>query len=400
MVELRTLHFTDIEDDYHKAQAVLDFVKDKAGKADSIDAVIFTGDMIKAHPQEGADKTAGRVAKNIQGGVEVPEEVKKEVSNDINNLKKFFADNKINPNNDLEALSEAKQDELKDLYSKLNEKILPYVIEPVHESYKAHGKIFGQIVKETPVYAVMGNHDLNIGYDILKKEGIKFLEKTKEETLKGKNGSSFTLKGDINTCEIPRFYAQLEDLFEEYFIPYESGQGEEDLDQELRTLREKILMTKDDKEAEKLEAIKQARINDRVAIRTYQKEARERLGSVDDVDIYLTHRLPTADKARSDIVGSLGDITKEYSANAYSVHGGYFHDGQIGYHRLVDVVETMKTDDSLEKITVDGEDIPVFELDNNQPWHLNAGPNHFLVTEYDTNKNVEQVIVYEFQEVA
>jgi len=40
----------------------------------------------------------------------------------------------------------------------------------------------------------------------------------------------------------------------------------------------------------------------------------------------------------------------------------------------------------------------VYYLDENEPWELNPGTKYVFITEYNTNKEVEQVIIYEFVE--
>ncbi len=76
MVELRTLHFTDIEDDFDKYDAILDFLQSSEKSGREVDAILFTGDMIKAHPIK--EKTAGNFLENVQnlksGKINISEE--------------------------------------------------------------------------------------------------------------------------------------------------------------------------------------------------------------------------------------------------------------------------------------------------------------------------------------
>ena len=94
------------------------------------------------------------------------------------------------------------------------------------------------------------------------------------------------------------------------------------------------------------------------------------------------------------MVGELSDVTLEYAANAKTVYGGHFHDGQIGYRTIEDFLKQ----ESTETTVIDGVEVPVYYLDEKEPWELNPGTKYAFVTEYDTNKEIEEVIVYEFVE--
>jgi len=45
---------------------------------------------------------------------------------------------------------------------------------------------------------------------------------------------------------------------------------------------------------------------------------------------------------------------------------------------------------------IDGEEVPIIYLDQKDLEDLNPGEKHFFVTDYDVNKQIEQIDLYEF----
>ncbi len=217
----------------------------------------------------------------------------------------------------------------------------------------------------------------------------------------------FIVKGDLNTIEIPLMYARLASILSKDFIPYESGYSLTDLSKTQNTLQ-KILSENPTDRLEKIKKDEAPQYSDeqigkmekqlkeiqeyRPKVLEYNQAERERLGDKNEVDIYLTHKLPSCKKADPKVVGSLSDVTTEYAANAKAVYGGHFHEGQIGYKTIDDFLKQ----ESTEKTTIDGVEVPVYYLDEKEPWELNPGTNYFFVTEYNAEKKIEQVVIHEF----
>jgi predicted MPP superfamily phosphohydrolase len=390
MGELHALHFTDVHDHYDKLRIIRDFLR----KHGDIDAVFFTGDYIEANPhpygQQGG--TGDQVRRACIDIVVTPE--LKETLTDINNkLQQFAHEHATDGTIIIENLGEEERKTLDQLFEEqqkvmnstvdeheqqLNEK-LPAI---VHASYQRIADIFKEIAECAPVYAVMGNHDVTIGYEHLDQH-VTFLEQQRKAIVKGRNGTEFTLKGDINNWECPAFYTNIavERAFHSYFIPYLSGES-------WHTIEEKIRTTKGEEN-------RQLREHE-VEIYKWQEKERQRLGSPDDVDIYLTHKLPHNDRVHKVNGDVSGDIACQYSIDAKAVHGGHFHNGQVSWSSLTDIIDKFDNDDDLERVTINGETVPVIYLERAEPWLLNPGTNYFFVTEYDADKQVEQVLVYEY----
>lgn len=412
MTELRTriLHITDVEDDLDKVEVVRQYIASKQGTSEAIDALFMTGDWIKAHP--GYDKTADRLVEKLSD-LPPSEELKKAVQDQLDYVEKLqkagkkAADLTDEEKTEFEQLGLKVESAEQKWVTEHADKLHQPMLDEVTKAYQTLADAFGKITDLAPVFGIMGNHDLKLGYDILKDKVI-FVEKVNRANFKGKNDLEFSLKGDINTFEVPGFYVLLQSVLEKYFIPYESGESFDEASAAVNNLQAKLSPARDKrletlaKGAEpevSLEEIKKDERNLEYLIRRrseifdYQKAQRERLGNPEEaVDIYLTHKLPSVKKTRTEVKGPLGEITARYSAHATSILGGHFDDGQIGYRTIEDFLKQELT----EKITIDGVEVPVFYLDEKEPWELNPGTNHFFVTEYDANKKVEQVVIHEF----
>ncbi len=413
MAELRTVHLTDIHDDFEKYQLIAQYIAGKKNSDQAIDAVFITGDFI-----EGFENREGKTANFVN--TKLRQFYDPAVINVIKEKEKQIAllikEHNVRDDEDFESLDPAIKIKLSDLsgqigeeHRKACEKLEPSqveeIVKPFIESYQRHAEELSKL--GTPIFGIVGNHDLNLGYDILKN--ITFLEKTSKSPIKGKTGVEFILKGDINTREFPLFYAILAPLIAKQYIPYISGVSLSELSKEVNQLQaevangqserlEKIAKKEtpkysEDQLKEMTENLEQ-KIEARKQVLAYNQSERQRLGDKnDEVDIYLTHRLPNCKKARP-VDGSLSDVTLDYAGNAKAVYGGHFHDGQVGYK----TIENLLKQESTEKTTIDGVEVPVYYLDEKEPWELNPGTKYAFVTEYDTNKEIEQVIIYEFVE--
>jgi len=279
----------------------------------------------------------------------------------------------------------------------------------VRESYRQLANEFKPLADTVPVYAVSGNHDLTIAYEDLGKV-VTFIETVPKATIKGKSGLEFLVKGDINVIEIPPFFADygVQTALGEYFVNYYSGYSAEEINAEIDQLGDlegRILppngkpTPEQEAEQQRVSTAKQHLRELGGEIRAYQREQETRLGDPQEVDIYLTHRLPHFNEAHaySHPQGTCGDITARYSQHAKAVHGGHFHEGQIGKQDLTKLLHQEKSLEVLQKTeVVDSVRVPVYLLNADEPWEINPGTGYFTVTEYDDHKEVERVIMYEF----
>ncbi len=448
MVELRALHLTDFEDEFDKLEVVRQYIEKKKGSTENIDCVLVTGDWIHGHMKygqtaegkpaivghNGEEKTATLVFSMLQA-LEVSPKMQ-EVSAPLEQ----FAQKHGGEQFDTEKLEANVRKEFDDLRSKAGERWKALAGEAVTNMVKHQYGRHADIVQSMgcPVYGIMGNHDLTPGYDILGKAGVTFLEKQTEPVkIQGRSGVEFTLRGDLNTMEVPVLWGMLSGLLKDYFVPYESGVSFDALSQEVRNLETKIgngrqrllanAAGKDTKkkegeveepvlsreEIDKLDKVLEQFKAERDGVLNYYTQERKRLGGTPQpVDIYLTHRSPRCKEARKGkVAGSdCSDTTRDFSKGATVIYSGHFHGGQIGLEGFRDDspmekglkgLRTLK--DRLEEargkgdvIDVYGETAAVLYLDEKEPWELNPGNEYFMVTEFNTAKNVEQVLIYEF----
>ncbi len=278
----------------------------------------------------------------------------------------------------------------------------------VRESYRRLAAEFKPLADSVPVYAVSGNHDLTLADEDLGKV-VTFIETVPKATIKGKSGLEFLVKGDINVIEIPPFFADygVQTALGQYFVNYHSGYSAAEINAEIEKIEDlegRILppgkpTSVQEAETEKLKAAKLHLRELGGEIRAYQREQEARLGDPQEVDIYLTHRLPHFREAHAYAYeqGTCGDITAQYSQHAKAVHGGHFHEGQIGKQDLTKLLHHEKSPEVLQKTEiVDHTPVPLYKLNADEPWEINPGTGYFTVTEYDNHKEVERVIVYEF----
>ena len=411
MAELRTLHLTDIHDDFEKYQLITQYITGKKGSDQAVDAVFITGDFI-----EGDVKEKGKTADAVDAKfMPFYNPVSGQVKEKRKEIALFLKEHNVKRNEDIEALDVASKKQLialtkqrdeehRNACEKLTAEQIEESLKPFTEAYQRHAEALSKI--EAPVFGTIGNHDLNIGYNIL-KDKVTFLDNNNKKTLTGRTGLEFIVKGDVNTWEVPGMYHFLSPILKQYFIPYQSGASLSELSKEVNQLQteiangqnerlEKLAKKEEPKYAEEqlkeMATYLEQKIEERKQVLAYNQAERQRLGDKNEVDIYLTHKLPNCKKARSDVEGSLSDITLEYAANAKAVYGGHFHDGQVGYK----TIENFLKQESTETTTIDGVEVPVYYLDEKEPWELNPGTNHFFVTEYNANKEIEQVIQHDF----
>lgn len=398
MAELRILHLTDIHDDWEKYEVIARYLASKKNNDQAIDAVFVTGDFIDTD-SENKNGTAYQIVQSLKQLLENGT-IKAEAEEFEALVAKHQKEGKI----DLGSLDEGVRKQFGTLRDTIQTKQSEVVAKTATESYQRHAEELSKM--EVPVYGVLGNHDLTFGYDVLGNE-VTFLDKINKAAIKRKTGLEFIVKGDLNTFEVPPFYGPLLPLVKQYFIPYISGYSLSELSKAENELQknlaegqderlEKIAKKEEPKYSEKqlreMQAQLEQTIELRKAVLTYNQAERQRLGDKNEVDIYLTHKLPSCKKAYPGLVGPLSDITTEYAAKAKAVHGGHFHNGQIGYKTIEDLLKQ----ESTEKTAIDNVEVPVFYLDDKVPGELNPGTKYFFVTEYDANKEIEQVVVHEF----
>lgn len=408
MAELTTLNFTDI----HEYYAKLDILEQFLAEHDEVDVTTFSGDFIDDNPQRG--ETQFRINRHLQ---EFDTKVNQtpECVEAMKKLKQTAAENNININNltpEQYEIIKADYEGVIEEHKKVVEEMgLPQILPGEYEtSYEKIAESFGKLAEHTPIFGIMGNHDIVLGYESL-EEHVDFLEKTQKKVVKGKTGVEFIVKGDLNTWEVPHYANNLPFTMciAPQFIEFKHGNTIQGLEEKIAEA-EKSLADAQEKfetattEPEKQQAQQQAQFakmnidgftytpEQKTKIEEVQNQERERLGSPEEVDIYVAHKLPHCDKARP-IYGSVcGDIAAEYSANANAVYGGHMHDGQIGFRNLAQLLQSQPE----ETTTIDEEEIPVFYLDETEPWEINPGTDYFTVTDFNKDKEVETVTIYQY----
>ena len=203
--------------------------------------------------------------------------------------------------------------------------------------------------------------------------------------MKGKSGIEFILKGDINSYEVPPLIGVItgiDNSFSRHFIDYDLGNS---LDY-VTEMAEKAKEGDDN-----------SHYNDLLdSLPEKVKNEQKRLGSADDVDIYLTHKLPNCEKSapkNRKVYGCpTGDIAKEYSEHASCTYGGHFHSMQVGDNFL----ETLLESNDFE---IDEDGWNVIYVEDEQLKFINSAGDGFTVTEFDEDKSIECIMVYELIDV-
>ena len=405
MVELRALHFSDIHEDYAKLEAIQEFLEEQADTEDSIDTVFFTGDMIEDHPalgKEGAYSQA--VLKSLNNGVTNEDE---KIMGLLGARTKFIQENF---NDSDQQLSPEKIDEWQQIENSLitlgikNGK--DQIVEEIDNSYQRLAEEFKKITNYASVFSIMGNHDIASGRDHFSYDDFTFVELSSKEEAKavGRSGIEFIIKGDINSWEFPPLHNTIYELCGLKLEPLAglSGYTAQNLDKQIAEAEE-ALKTEENSRNKSHLSILMSNKEQLEEIKNHQKNEKTRLGDSDEVDIYLTHKLPNAGKAVNVYGPASGDIAAEYSANASCTYGGHFHGMQIGNKSIGDRSKT--PEDFFNELMkqkgngttkIDGVNVPTYYLEEDEPWTLNPGINYVTVTEYNKEKEIERVIIYEY----
>jgi len=235
MAELRTLHLTDIHDDLEKYEVIAGYIASKKDTDQAVNAVFITGDFIEGHPQ-AKGKTASEMERILNQYYD-PSPVNQKQQE----IQALLEEQKVKSKEDLKALDISVRKQLALLSQqggeehlkacqKVTKEQIEEILKPAVDSYKKHAEGISKI--GIPVFAILGNHDLTQGYEIL-KDKVTFTERENKATITGRSGLEFIVKGDLNTFEEPGFYSYFIPLFKEHFIPYQSGYSFTQLSQEV-----------------------------------------------------------------------------------------------------------------------------------------------------------------------
>jgi Icc-related predicted phosphoesterase len=394
MVELRALHFSDVHEDYAKLEAIQEFL---AGHQ-NIDVTLYSGDFIQCQQTESGLGTIDRVIKQGFQAVAETEDFQT-IDTDLQEMIAELADEEGNVNPD--QFTDEQKKGVHAIIDKKNALVMEGAAESAldvfNESYQKLADEFKKISDLAPVYGVLGNHDLTIGYEHLGK-GVTFLETTEKEVVKGKSGIEFILKGNINSWEVPQLFQNqfLHPVLKEHMVDYNSGNLATNLDEKIEKARSENRKNDVDRLTHNKSILPQ--------VVEYQEKERERLGVIDEIDIYLAHKLPNNRTGNPNgWEPDTSEITVEYSANASCTYGGHFHGMQVGNKHIGDRLNPPKNffndlmkQKGIEITKVDGVDVPVYHLDEDEPWTINPGVDYVTVSEYNKEKEIERVIIYEY----
>ncbi|HLD39687.1 MAG TPA: hypothetical protein VJB13_00945, partial [Candidatus Nanoarchaeia archaeon] len=146
MTELRTLHLTDIHDDFEKYQVLAAYIASKKDSDQAVDAVFITGDFIEGHIIK--DKTAFNIVEGIKS-------LSKNPSKEEEELKAFLQRHQKDGKIDLNTLDEAQKKEFETLDAKISARIEELVNKIVSGAYQIHADKISAL--GVPVYGIMGN---------------------------------------------------------------------------------------------------------------------------------------------------------------------------------------------------------------------------------------------------
>ncbi len=407
MAELTTLHATDIEDRPDKLEVIAKFVEQN-----DVDAVTLTGDFIDMapHNEAGYSSAGSSIVQLLYGTLENHSEFKEfqqKANEAIQGIVQKYGESNVRVDQishmDMQQIQQIQQQVqqvankvVQETSMKGLDKIKPDILKTVETQYETIDAVIGEIAKHAKVLGVVGNHDTIHAYD--KLTNVTFVDKLPKYELTGKTGTTFIVQGDPNTWEVPpitNMFPAIGITIQDHTINLDSGKSTRDLDERIaKALEKEDPQGYGLKTAQNLHHAKknQDRIN------TYHAREAERLGEIVNADIYLTHKLPDCHKVR-DVYGEIsGDTTLKYSANAIAIMGGHFDDGQIGNSRLAELMaqEVDASNDDIEIENINGEDVVVEYVDATELRQMNPGKNHFFVTEYNTDKSIKEVRIYEF----
>lgn len=398
-VAFRNVHITDFHQETEKLEVVQRFIREKNRANDGsykIHALTITGDMIGSKYGDPTEDAAIKsYISNLQH-LHEDEDMQAKVNSLVDYAKKeqngtLSPKEELNVETILSEITEAQTQAFHDAFEGEYQKVAD-ILERVNED-----------LEDDHVIGGLGNWDTKHAYKVLSPY-MKFVENEKKVILKGEKGLEMVVQGDINTntTEDPihmmkaRFARsksptqellalnQAYTLLSDYFVDSSSGWRIKDLDQRIN--------------AATTENTKKGYQNIQEQALKHQANARERLGEVGKADIWMSHKTPHASETYVKPNGlgssSSGDITMEYSQGAKAILGGHVHHQQIGTMPYATLQQKIKN--STETTMIDGHEVKVIYKDPDQPWEINPGPKHFAVEEYDENKDITQVVMYEF----
>lgn len=413
---LRVLHMADLHSVDPQNDGYLDALERhlssrQSDEATKYHAVTTPGDLLELTPRGNgtATRALSKINKHVQSAIQT-EEHKEKLAGFQQSLEEIIKTNDIKEGTspedvDPEVLKQIQgvHQESQSYLAKVQESVMEEMIDskqftlddilPIIEAdYRALGKRFQRIRDlGVEVLASPGNHDTQLAYLLDTENGgpLTFIDKRKSFQLTGYNGTTFTVQGDPNTFERPVHITNLigsllahkdeQRTENDIYIDYNSGLC---LDPNNKGTYDHAIPNHIS--SENTEGVK--------LVKSYQEAARKRMGKPGEADIYLTHKV-------TNYAGmGTGDVAKEYSQSATTVLAGHEHQLQIGkIQGLKALINEMKISDETEQ--VDGQEVKVMYFDGNEPLQLNAGKDFAFEVVYDSNKRVEEVVVYQLQDV-
>ncbi len=270
-----------------------------------------------------------------------------------------------------------------------------YTLDDILPIIEADYTAIGSKLKEikdlgVELLAVPGNHDTRAIYQLdIENDGpLTFVDIRKEIKLVGYDGTEFTVQGDPNTYERPSDFTG---LIEKLLAHDEESRIAADIfiDYNLGFCFDKA--NKPEYKHSSNNCIEDGTSELLASVRASQEAARTRMGDAGQADIYLTHKVTF-------YAGyGTGDVAAEYSKGTSTVLAGHEHSIQIGNIRGVQefITELQVTN---ETAIIDDKEIPIFYFDADTPLQLNAGTNFAFEVIYNSDKKVDEIVVYELRE--
>ena len=337
MTALTAVHLTDIHEDVAMIEAAT-----QIAEMEGADVAYITGDFIgKNHTSKSGNPTIDDIFE--QNGL-VPNKEKEGVLQNIlrkHNLGNIKSFDDIPDVKDREIFSKTYVEQMTELQRLeqigKQEGLQKELVGVVEKAYEALKPSLQKLASKSRIVGVLGNHDLTIGYDVL-KDIVDFAELKDEVNVEGKNGTHFKIKGTINSYEQIGTYNSpaIAPALSPYFINYAQGDPN---------------------------------MNDPEVAKVQQAEY-DRLNKTGDADILLTHVQPVykpfehaeTDKKKMELKRSHGEAVEQFANQVGSIYGGHYHDWDI--------------------VVRNG--VPSFR----------PGTNHVFVYKYDDKKEVESVKIY------
>ncbi len=412
MAEFNILHATDIHDQTWKLEVLRQYAADYAGSDDEVDAVFLTGDFIEGTPKDAnsrgdsEDRTIDRVLAGLNEAAQQPEF--QAAQDTIRQIVEEHGENGVVKHADLD---EGTKDILIEAVRKRDAITTPLILDTITTSYTSMIPLLEGIDEYAPIIGVAGNHDLTLAYEIL-GETITFVETIAAPdrvVIKGKTGIEMTIKGDFNSWEIPRAYSQtplITAVVQPFSPDYDTGYSVPNLEATINIftkfredpdgveipekLRKGLTKLRDNGRLEESISSGQEKL---ARLKEKKQAERTRLGKPEEVDIYLSHKLPIN---AADVTGNgPSEVTIEYASHASGVYAGHYHQLQIGSrHEGVEALLDVRVAE--ETTIIEGEEVPVIYIEDDEPWQFNPGTNYFAVTSYDADKAPVEAVIYEF----